>query len=185
MMPSMRAVTVLTWLALAAAAAGCGGGEKLTSAPPPAPRDLSLRSADFAPGGPIPAADTCDGARHRPALAWHGIPAAARELALVVTDEDAGGFVHWTVYGLDPRTTGLRPAGLPPGAREGENSFGGRGWGAPCPPKGKGAHRYVFDLYWLRGPSHLDAGAKPSDVVAAVGTRAGGRGRLVGRYARS
>lgn len=186
MMPAMRAVTVLTCLALAATAAGCGGGgEKLESAPPSAPRDLSLRSADFPPGGTIPRADTCDGAGHRPALAWGGVPDAARELVLIVTDPDAGDFVHWTVYDLDPRTTGLRSHGLPPGAREGQNSFGKRGWGPPCPPKGGGAHRYLFDLYWLRDASNLDRGAKPSDVVAAVDAQAGGRGRLVGRYARS
>jgi Raf kinase inhibitor-like YbhB/YbcL family protein len=171
-------------LAVLVLVAGCGGGQKLGEPPPAAPAGLRLRSADFAPGGRIPVADTCEGDGGRPALAWSGVPARARELALVVVDPDAGGFVHWTVYGLAPRTTALAVRGLPAGAKEGENSFGHRGWGAPCPPKGKGPHRYEFALYWLRRPSGLDAGAKPKAVVDAIAERAGGRGVLVGRYGR-
>jgi Raf kinase inhibitor-like YbhB/YbcL family protein len=180
MMPSMRRIALAVLVLLA----GCGGGQKLDEAPPAAPAVLQVRSTDFPPNGRIPVANTCDGAGARPALAWTGVPAGARELALVVVDPDAGGFVHWTLYGLPPRTTSLAVRGLPAGAKEGENSFGDRGWGAPCPPKGKGTHRYEFALYWLRSASGLDAGAKPKAVVDAIGERAGGGGVLVGRYGR-
>jgi Raf kinase inhibitor-like YbhB/YbcL family protein len=171
-------------LALAAVVclAGCGGGDKLESAPPAAPRSLTITSPDFPPNGAIPVRFSCDGAKARPALRFGGVPSGAAELALVVVDPDAGGFVHWTAYGLPPATRALGSRGLPVGAREGENSTGKTGWTPPCPPKG--THRYEFRLYWLKRASGLDAGAKPDDVVAAIGKSAGGSGLLVGRYER-
>lgn len=170
------AVAVLVCLA------GCGGGEKLESAPPSAPRQLTVTSPDFPAGGAIPARFSCDGAKARPALRFAGVPAGAAELALVVVDPDAGGFVHWTAYGLPPGTRSLDATGLPAGAREGENSTGSTGWTPPCPPSG--THRYEFRLYWLKARSGLDAGAEPGEVIAAVRRSAGGSGLLVGRYGR-
>jgi Raf kinase inhibitor-like YbhB/YbcL family protein len=174
----MRRVAV----ALLVCLAGCGGGEKLQSPPPAAPRQLTVTSPDFAPNGAIPRRFSCDGDKARPALRFAGVPAGAAELALVVVDPDAGGFVHWTAYALPPDTRSLGPTGLPAGAREGENSTGSTGWTPPCPPSG--THRYEFRLYWLKAASGLDAGAKPDDVIAAVRESAGGSGLLVGRYER-
>ncbi|MGZ6645751.1 MAG: YbhB/YbcL family Raf kinase inhibitor-like protein [Solirubrobacteraceae bacterium] len=162
--------------------AGCGGGDKLNSPPPSAPRSLTVTSPDFPPNGAIPARFSCDGAKARPALRFGGVPAGAAELALVVVDPDAGGFVHWTAYALAPDTRSLGAGGLPAGAREGENSTGSTGWTPPCPPSG--THRYEFRLYWLTRKSGLGAGAKPDEVSAAVRESAGGSGLLVGRYAR-
>jgi Raf kinase inhibitor-like YbhB/YbcL family protein len=161
---------------------GCGGGEKLESPPPSAPRQLTVTSPDFAAGGAIPARLSCDGEKARPALRFGGVPSGAAELALMVVDPDAGGFVHWTVYRLPGSTREIASSGLPQGAREGENSEGDSGWTPPCPPSG--THRYEFRLYWLRSASGLDAGAKPDAVADAVRTRAGGSGLLVGRYTR-
>jgi Raf kinase inhibitor-like YbhB/YbcL family protein len=177
-MPGMRRVAV----ALLVCLAGCGGGEKLKSPPPAAPRQLTVTSPDFAPNGAIPRRFSCDGDKARPALRFAGVPAGAAELALVVVDPDAGGFVHWTAYALPPDTRSLESTGLPAGAREGENSTGSTGWTPPCPPSG--THRYEFRLYWLKAASGLDAGAKPDDVIAAVRKSAGGSGLLVGRYER-
>ena len=42
-----------------------------------------------------------------------------------------------------------------------ENSFGGVGYGGPCPPKGDEAHRYVFAVYALREKLELAKGAEP------------------------
>ena len=178
MMPVMRLVA----LALLVLLVGCGGGEKLKSPPASAPRQLTVTSPDFASGGAIPARYSCDGDKARPALRFGGVPSGAAELALLVVDPDAGGFVHWTVFGLPASARDLPSAGLPQGAREGENSGGDRGWTPPCPPSG--THRYEFRLYWLRRASGLDAGAKPDDVADAVRERAGGSGLLVGRYTR-
>jgi Raf kinase inhibitor-like YbhB/YbcL family protein len=173
--------------ATAAALAGCGGGggagDKLTSPPAAsAPEGLHVTSPDFAANGTIPARFTCAGAGDRPAVRFAGVPAAARELALLVVDPDAGGFVHWIVYGMAAGVRGIGATGLPPGAREGRNSTGATGWTPPCPPRG--THRYEFELYWLRAPSKLAAGADPRTVAAAIRARAGGRGELVGRFRR-
>jgi len=181
----MAPLTRTAGVAVAAAlAAGCGGGDKVSSAPPAAPSRLSLSSPAFGAGATIPTRFTCAGAGERPALRFSGVPAQARELALLVVDPDAGGFVHWTVYGMAPSVRALGARGLPAGAREGKSSNGDSGWTPPCPPPGSGTHRYQFDLYWLRERSGLDAGADPQDVVDAIRAGAGGRGELIGRFGR-
>jgi Raf kinase inhibitor-like YbhB/YbcL family protein len=167
---------------LLACLAGCGGGDKLSSPPPSAPRQLTVTSPDFPANGAIPKRFSCDGDKARPALRFAGVPADAAELELIVVDPDAGGFVHWTAYALPPDTRALAGTGLPAGAREGENSTGSTGWTPPCPPSG--THRYEFRLYWLKAKSGLAAGAKPDEVIAAVRKGAGGTGVLVGRYRR-
>ena len=175
----MRRAAVL----LLACLAGCGGGDKLGSPPPSAPRGLTITSPDFPRQRRDSQRDSpATATRRGPALRFAGVPAGAAELALIVVDPDAGGFVHWTAYGLPPGTRALGATGLPAGAREGENSTGATGWTPPCPPSGN--HRYEFRLYWLKRPSGLDAGAKPDDVIAAVRASAGAGGLLVGRYAR-
>jgi Raf kinase inhibitor-like YbhB/YbcL family protein len=179
MMPMMRRAAVA---AVLVCVAGCGGGDKLKSPPPAVAGGLTITSPDFPAGGAIPARFSCDGAKARPALRFGGVPAGAAELALVVVDPDAGGFVHWTAYGLPPATRALASTGLPAGALEGENSTGKNGWTPPCPPKG--THRYEFRLYWLKRASGLKAGAKPDAVIGAVRASAGGSGLLVGRYER-
>ena len=165
--------------ATALAVAGCGGGGKVSSAPAAPAAGLTVSSPAFAANGTIPARYTCAGAGDRPALRFAGVPAGARELALLAIDPDAGGFVHWTLYGMDPTTRGIPSAGLPPGARQGTNSTGGTGWTPPCPPSG--THRYQFELYWLRKRSGLAAGAEPQKVVDAIKGAAAGRGELIGR----
>ena len=119
---------------------------------------LKLTSSAFLDGGAIPAKYTCDGEDISPPLAWTGVPDRTLSLALIVDDPDApdpaapkGRFVHWVLYNIPPDERGL-PEGanrgkLPPGAREGSNDFGKRGYGGPCPPIGR--HRYLFKLYAL------------------------------------
>lgn len=119
---------------------------------------LSLSSPAFAAGGGIPARFTCDGDDVSPALAWDGVPAGAKSLALIVDDPDAPDpnapkrvWVHWVLYNLPPAAGGLpegvEPAGLPAGTREGTNDWNKTGYGGPCPPIGR--HRYFFKLYAL------------------------------------
>ena len=172
--------------AAVAALAGCGGGDRVEGPPPAAPASITLRSPAFADGATIPKRYGCDGDGVSPPLAWTGVPASAHSLALLMEDPDAPGgtFVHWTLYGLRPGTRRLAEGKLPAGARQGENSFGDRAYGGPCPPEGKGAHRYVFTLYALRDTALPDPGAKPGAVRAAIAGHALARGTLTGRFAR-
>ena len=120
-------------LAAAVALAGCGGADKVTSAPSAAaPAQLRVTSTAFTANGRSPSRYTCTGAGDRPALRFGGVPARAKELALLVIDPDAGGVVHWTVDGMPPGTSGIAATGLPAGAREGKNSTGDPGWTPPC-----------------------------------------------------
>jgi Raf kinase inhibitor-like YbhB/YbcL family protein len=119
---------------------------------------LSLTSPSFVHGGDIPARHTCQGAESSPALAWSGIPAGTRTLALIVDDPDAPDpatpkrtWVHWVLWDIPPESTGV-PEGvsdeqLPPGTRIGMNDMNDFGYGGPCPPIGR--HRYFHKLYAL------------------------------------
>jgi Raf kinase inhibitor-like YbhB/YbcL family protein len=102
-----------------------------------------------------------------------------------VTDPDAGGFVHWVVYGLPGSTIGLREGRLPQGARAGTNGFGDTGYGGPCPPPGDGAHRYVFTLYALDEPVDLASGATRSELLGAIDCCVKAKGSLSATFARS
>jgi Raf kinase inhibitor-like YbhB/YbcL family protein len=173
--------TVSLLALLVGAVAACGGGDTVKGPAPAAPTRIRLSSPAFAAGASIPRRYTCDGAETAPPLRWSKPPAHTRSLALLMEDPDAPGgtFVHWTVYGLAPTATAV-----PGNPKQGENSFGKRGYSGPCPPKGDKPHRYVFTLYALRSEPKLETGAKPADVRAAIGRAAIGRGRLVGRFGR-
>jgi Raf kinase inhibitor-like YbhB/YbcL family protein len=120
---------------------------------------LKVRSPAFAEGTPIPRRYTGDGEDLSPPLSWSGLPAAARELALIVDDPDAPTkepWVHWVIYHL-PATLhelkeGIAPvvdAQVAPGVVQGKNSWNSVGYRGPAPPKGHGTHRYYFKLYAL------------------------------------
>lgn len=117
---------------------------------------LILTSLAFAHMAAMPAKYTCQGADVSPPLAWSGVPAGTKSLALIVDDPDAPDpaapkmtWVHWLLYNIPPSTTGLPEAvkQLPPGTLEGLNDWGRTGYGGPCPPIGR--HRYFYKLYAL------------------------------------
>jgi Raf kinase inhibitor-like YbhB/YbcL family protein len=164
--------------------AACGGGEKAGEPLPRAAGMLRLASPAFPPGGTIPRRFTCDGDGTSPPLAWSGVPRGARELALVVEDPDADRFVHWTVLRIAPARRRIAAGSAPPGAVQTDNSFGHRGWGAPCPPKGDAPHRYVFALYAAGAPLDLNADSSPDDVRRELAAHALARGLLTGRFGR-
>lgn len=117
---------------------------------------LALSSTAFTDGGEIPSIYTCEGKDISPPLAWTGVPAGTRSLALICDDPDAPDpakprmtWVHWVLYNLPVTASGLPEAvkALPPGTREGKNDWKRTGYGGPCPPIGR--HRYFFKLYAL------------------------------------
>lgn len=136
-------------------------------APSPA-RTFALTSSAFAAGAAIPRVYSCDGRGISPPLSWSGVPDGTAELALLVDDPDARGFVHWVAAGIPPSS-----AGLPEGASgsnavpvEGRNGAGRDGWTGPCPPSG--THHYRFTLYAVSKPLGLRAGATADDLRSAV-----------------
>ena len=121
--------------------------------------------APWQDGGDIPVRNTCAGEDVAPALSWSGVPDGAVELALVVIDDDADGFVHWVLTGFDPAIRSLLEGQVPDGARQWSNTFGAPRWNGPCPPAGS-PHTYRFVLYALNQQLEV---ADDTPVDASVG----------------
>jgi Raf kinase inhibitor-like YbhB/YbcL family protein len=140
----------------------------------PAAAATTFKSPAFAAGTPIPRKFTCDGVDTSPPLKWSGAPASTVEFAVLVTDPDASGFVHWVVAGIPggrsqiPRGTGDAGAAKP--YVEGRNSFGKVGWDGPCPPSG--THHYRFTLY--ASPAHLGLTGHPKASKLRAAAKAAG-----------
>ena len=143
-----------------------------------------LTSPAFHDGGAIPSRFTCDGADHSPPLAWSAAPAGTAAFALLVSDPDARGFVHWVATDIPGSTASLAEGASGSGraGREGSNDFGRSGWAGPCPPSG--THRYVFELYALSAPLALPGTPTAAAVRAVLAGRVLGQARLTGTYRR-
>jgi Raf kinase inhibitor-like YbhB/YbcL family protein len=115
---------------------------------------------------PIDAKFSCRGAGVSPALNWAGVADSAKELALVVVDPDASGFVHWVLTGLDPIITSLEEGRTPEGSEQWPNGAGDKQWMGPCPPSG--VHHYKFSLHALRAPLDVALGSDAATVIAAI-----------------
>lgn len=125
---------------------------------------------------------SCEGANLSPPLSWTGVPEGTKELALVVTDPDAGGFVHWVLAGLDPAiVTEIRENTVPSSASQALNSHGTVGWYGPCPPKGQ-THHYDFTLYALNEASGVTPGEAADAAVAAIKGTAAANTTVTSKY---
>ena len=136
----------------------------------------------------LPAKNTCDGEDIPPAVHWSGEPEQTKSFAMIMDDPDApsGAWTHWLVWDI-PTSIHELPEGdghaIP--AKIGINDFGRRGYGGPCPPKGRGPHRYFFRLFALDTPSlGLSPGARRSAVEAALRKHAIAETAYMGRYER-
>ena len=129
---------------------------------------LVLTSSEFVEGGGLNDRFTCYGAGVSPPLQWSGVPAGTVELAVVVTDEDAGGLIHWVVTNLSAELVALGVGTTPEGSVEAVNDSGEPGWLAPCNDANGEPHHFVFTLYALQSPSGIVAGTAGKDAVAEV-----------------
>jgi len=167
------------------------------STPPPVTPDrLSVSSTAFQQGKPIPKKYTADGEDVSPPLAWSGLPAGTKQLALICDDPDAPRtepWVHWVIYAVPPETGSL-PEGLPrserlanpPGALQGRNSWptDNLGYRGPAPPRAHGPHRYFFKLYALDTALALKPGLSKDELLAAIKGHVLAEGQLLGTYDR-
>lgn len=143
----------------AGSAEGDGAGEATTE-------PLRLTSPAIAEGGEFPVDNTCWGTDVSPPLGWTGVPEGTAELAVVVRDVDADGFVHWVIAGIEPATGGIAEATPPAGAVEATNDFGRAGWAGPCPSEG--THNYFVGLYALAEPSGVTAGQPGTEAATRI-----------------
>ena len=143
---------------------------------------MRIASGDFMHNKFIPARFTCDGEDINPSLNFFEVPEKAVSLALIVDDPDAGGggWVHWLVWDIDPKTVVIQPDEVPVGATEGTTSSGSTGYGGPCPPQG--AHRYFFTLYALDDRLDLRPTDGKEELLQAMQGHIIDQAELVGLY---
>jgi hypothetical protein len=168
--------------------AGCGGdsGDRRSSRSPGIRKTITLMSAAFQEGEPIPRKYTGEGADVSPPLSWAGLPKGAQELALICDDPDAPGpqpWVHWVVYGIPPDSDGLAEGSVG-GAVQGVNSSDEAKYSGPMPPPSHGLHRYQFRLYALSRKLDLKPGAAKEQLLAAMKGCILAEGELIGTYER-
>jgi len=147
---------------------------------------MHLTSSAFANDGSIPRKYSCDGEDVSPPLAWDGVPAGAKALALIVDDPDARGWVHWVAFDIPVSgASGALAEGVSTASgapRQGTNSFGKVGWGGPCPPSG--THHYRFRLLAVPQPLGLRGAPTAAEVLAAAKGRVVAEATLTGLFHR-
>ena len=151
---------------------------------------LTLTSTAFPAHGSIPVDYTCEGRNISPPLAWSGLPAGTRSLALIVDDPDAPDpaqprttWVHWVLCNIPPEMAALAAGAsqqLPHGITTGRNDWQRADYGGPCPPIGR--HRYFHKLYAL--DIRLDNLSSPNkaELEQAMQGHILGHAELVGTY---
>ena len=185
--PEQRAAvpttTTTTTSTLVAPPADLAGGSVATTTAAVAAQPFSL-SARWSLGSVIEAPFTCDGEDRSPLVTWTAPPAGTVELALVLTDDDAPGYVHWAVAGIPP-TAGEKGEGATiTGAVEGVNSGGSVGWLGPCPPAGE-THTYRLTMYALNQQAELPERYTGADLQAVAGSAALAVAEVTATYTRS
>lgn len=165
-------------------AASC---QRETSSPP---TTMKLSAPALATAASIPAQFNCDGADLSPELSWSDPPTGTRSFVVILDDPDAPGgtFGHWAIFDIAPSVHHLAAGAgnnAVPGPRQARNDFGSGGYRGPCPPRGKGAHRYRFRLLALK-VDHLYAPGAPNvaDVERAARRQVLGTATLIAKYAR-
>lgn len=161
-------------------------------------RVLTLGTAAFTDGGPIPPRHAQTGRDVSPALSWTGTPDSTRSFVLLVHDVDAAqgdgtdDMLHWLVWNI-PGTASALPEGVPSGAQLADGtrqiSVSGPYYRGPAAPSTGPAHHYVFELYALDTtlniqPTALSPALTREAVLRAMAGHVRAKGTLVGLYRR-
>ena len=147
---------------------------------------FTLSSRAFAAGDAIPKTFTCEGQNVSPELQWSDAPSNTHGFALIVDDPDApaGVFTHWVLFDIPADYQELAEGTTSIGVA-GKNDFGRSGYAGPCPPRGRGPHRYYLTLYALDVASlKLRAGVTRREVEAALRSHILAQAQYMGRYER-
>ena len=150
---------------------------------------MELTSSAFTHEASIPEKYTCKAENISPELSWGEPPAGTQSFALIMDDPDApvGTWVHWVLFNIPASTRNLPEAfpsdtTLPDGSTSGNSSFGGPGYGGPCPPSG--THRYFFKLYALDEMLAISAGATKGELEKAMAGHILAQAELMGTFSK-
>jgi phosphatidylethanolamine-binding protein (PEBP) family uncharacterized protein len=102
---------------------------------------FSISSSAIAPESRIPSEFTCEGAGTSPPVSFSGVPANAKQLALLVLDTDDNNSPQWLVTGMPTDLLGITKGAKPVGGTVVVP------WKPPCPTTG--THSYEFELLAL------------------------------------
>jgi Raf kinase inhibitor-like YbhB/YbcL family protein len=149
---------------------------------------MTIETPGWFAGANIPALFTCDGGDKNPQIRWSKVPKETKSYLLIVDDPDApsGTFTHFVMFDIPAESNNL-----PEGEAEvmrgtiGKNDFGNAKWNGPCPPKGKGEHRYFFRLHALDIEKlGLAEGASRGEVEKKIDGHVLAKVETMGRYGR-
>lgn len=151
---------------------------------------MELKSTDVTEGQAFAQKFICPkqgGMSISPQLAWSGVPAGTRSIAVTMHDLTANVW-HWIAVDFPPTTIGLdQGAGsangtLSQGATNAANSHGNTAYDGPCPPAGK-PHQYQITVYALPdAKTPVTPGEKPADIGAALAKSALDKAELTPIY---
>ena len=144
---------------------------------------MIITSPSFEDGAEIPKKFGYDNGNINPELLIQNIPLETKSMALVMHDPDAsiaGGFVHWTVWNIDPRTTLIKEESTPPGSIEGINGAGNIGYMGPKPPSG--THHHYFYLYALDKKLEIAEGSDFHALTQAMNEHVLAKAQIMGLY---
>jgi Raf kinase inhibitor-like YbhB/YbcL family protein len=161
-----------------------------------APQKILVDSPTLKMDQTMPRDYTPDGRNVSPPLTWSNVPAAAKELAVICEDPDAGNpppFVHWVLYKIPASAKGV-PEGVPidpaapmpaeiAGAVQGTSGFRRAIYRGPAPPPGK-PHHYHFVVYAIDASLDLKPGLTRAELLEAIKGHVVGQGELVAIYER-
>ncbi len=132
--------------------------------------DFAIISPAFRDGAQVPVQYTCRGQNVNPPLNFFNAPPESKGLALIMHDPDApaGDYTHWLVWDIPTSTETIAANSVPVGAVQGTNSSDSIKYIGPCPPKGTGDHRYIFEAYAMDRPLLLPSGATRQQLEQAM-----------------
>ncbi|VAW54059.1 Phospholipid-binding protein [hydrothermal vent metagenome] len=134
----------------------------------------------------------CTGKNISPQLSWQHAPEGTKSFAITAYDPDAptgSGWWHWVVFNIDKSVseikTGASADSMPKNAIESTTSYGGKGFGGACPPKGDKAHRYIFTVYALNTEKiEQNADARPELIGFFLNSHAIAKASIMAYYGR-
>jgi Raf kinase inhibitor-like YbhB/YbcL family protein len=184
------------------AACGSDGDNKDIDAPPMGsdgppidtpPTGFTLTSTMLSANGTFAAINTCSSAENEsPQLSWVNAPAGAMSFAVVLTDLDFNGLLHWVIWDIPLATTSLpeatqkafQPANVT-GAKQAISTVDNktRGYMGPCPPF-PDTHNYQFDVYAVDSATlpNVVMDSTASAVLVQIAMHNKGHASLKGTY---
>jgi Raf kinase inhibitor-like YbhB/YbcL family protein len=147
---------------------------------------IEVTSTAFGYNEPIPPQYTADGEGLSPPLEWRGVPLSAEAVVVLVEDADsptslpAVHSIMWDLPGAD--------ASLPEGALKDKRCAANDGlaatWLPPDPPRGDGAHRYVFQVFALDDFPRFEGRPGRTELLDKIKGHVIAKGLLIGTYER-